>query len=155
MPDEDKEIRCFFCDKSQEQVIKVITGEKANICNECVDLCNDIIAEELPDETENEEIVPGDPLFFCSFCTEESPMGRPLAHSRDHNASICEKCILQHFQLIDIVRGPWKSSFFTGGLHFPLEPQSGIRPAMLGIIALTGLGIVIWRLFGGPFGITL
>lgn len=42
--------KCSFCQKSQRQVVKLITGSGVYICNECVDLCNDIIAEELAAE---------------------------------------------------------------------------------------------------------
>jgi ATP-dependent Clp protease ATP-binding subunit ClpX len=37
---------CSFCGKSSEQVTKLIAGPGVYICNECIDLCNDIIAEE-------------------------------------------------------------------------------------------------------------
>ena len=40
-------LKCSFCQKSQRQVRKLITGSGVYICNECVDLCNDILAEEL------------------------------------------------------------------------------------------------------------
>lgn len=38
-------IRCSFCGKSQKQVMQLIAGPQIYICNECVDLCNDIISE--------------------------------------------------------------------------------------------------------------
>jgi len=41
-----KELRCSFCGKPQRQVKKLIAGPSAYICNECVNLCNEIIAEE-------------------------------------------------------------------------------------------------------------
>ena len=37
---------CSFCGKSQDEVRKLIAGPKVYICDECIDLCNDIIAEE-------------------------------------------------------------------------------------------------------------
>ncbi len=37
---------CSFCGKSQHQVRKLIAGPAVFVCNECVDLCNDIIREE-------------------------------------------------------------------------------------------------------------
>ena len=40
-------LRCTFCGKHQEQLKKLIAGPGVYICNECVDLCNEIIAEEL------------------------------------------------------------------------------------------------------------
>ncbi len=44
---------CSFCGKSQGEVKKLIAGPGAYICNECVTLCNDIIAEELEKERAN------------------------------------------------------------------------------------------------------
>ena len=44
---------CSFCGKSQGEVKKLIAGPGAYICNECVALCNDIIAEELEKERAN------------------------------------------------------------------------------------------------------
>lgn len=40
------ELRCSFCGKSQDEVRKLIAGPAVYICDECVELCNDIIAEE-------------------------------------------------------------------------------------------------------------
>ena len=40
-------LTCSFCNKSQSEVAKLIAGPGVYICNECVDLCNQIIAEEL------------------------------------------------------------------------------------------------------------
>lgn len=41
-------LNCAFCSKSQKQVRKLIGGSGVYICNECVELCNDILEEELP-----------------------------------------------------------------------------------------------------------
>lgn len=41
---------CSFCGKSQEEVRKLIAGPEVYICDECIDLCNDIIMEEVEDE---------------------------------------------------------------------------------------------------------
>jgi len=40
-------VKCSFCSKTQKQVKKLIAGPSVYICDECIDLCNDIIAEEL------------------------------------------------------------------------------------------------------------
>jgi ATP-dependent Clp protease ATP-binding subunit ClpX len=37
---------CSFCGKSQDEVRKLVAGPKVYICDECIDLCNDIVAEE-------------------------------------------------------------------------------------------------------------
>lgn len=41
-----EELRCSFCGKSQKEVLKLIAGNSAYICNECVELCNEILEEE-------------------------------------------------------------------------------------------------------------
>ena len=41
-----KDLRCSFCGKSQREVRKLIAGPSVYICDECVELCNDIITEE-------------------------------------------------------------------------------------------------------------
>src|SRR3974390_509768 len=45
-------VKCSFCGKSQKQVKKLIAGPGVYICDECIDLCNDIIEEELSESTE-------------------------------------------------------------------------------------------------------
>ena len=47
---EDKKIRCSFCGRSQDKVDKLIAGNGAFICNECVKLCLNIMEEDMPDE---------------------------------------------------------------------------------------------------------
>jgi len=39
-------LKCSFCNKSQHEVKKLVAGPSVYICNECVDLCQDIIKEE-------------------------------------------------------------------------------------------------------------
>ena len=49
MPRKDSQgdvLRCSFCGKSQDEVKRLIAGPTAYICDECIDLCNDIILEE-------------------------------------------------------------------------------------------------------------
>lgn len=47
--DHSKLLYCSFCGKSQHEVRKLIAGPSVYICDECVDLCNDIIREEIRD----------------------------------------------------------------------------------------------------------
>ncbi|MGR3741910.1 ATP-dependent Clp protease ATP-binding subunit ClpX [Companilactobacillus sp. DQM5] len=44
-------IKCSFCGKTQDQVKKIVAGPGVYICNECIDLCKEIIEEELAHET--------------------------------------------------------------------------------------------------------
>ncbi len=45
----EKTLYCSFCGKSQHEVKKLIAGPSVFICDECIDLCNDIIREEVPE----------------------------------------------------------------------------------------------------------
>ena len=53
--DSDNLLFCSFCGKNQNEVRKLIAGPSVYICDECVDLCNDIIKEELNESTQSEE----------------------------------------------------------------------------------------------------
>ncbi len=52
----EQAIHCSFCAKPQEEVAKVIAGPGVFICNECVDLCVDILA--LPEESGDKPEIP-------------------------------------------------------------------------------------------------
>jgi len=55
MENKDTKLSCTFCGKGQEDVRKLIAGPSVYICDECVDLCNDIIEEEV--KAEDEEVL--------------------------------------------------------------------------------------------------
>ena len=48
--DEDGQLKCSFCGKSQEQVRTLVAGPGVYICDECIELCNEIIEEELSED---------------------------------------------------------------------------------------------------------
>ena len=48
----EKTLYCSFCGKSQHEVKKLIAGPSVFICDECIDLCNEIIRDELPSADE-------------------------------------------------------------------------------------------------------
>ncbi|MCL2344791.1 MAG: ATP-dependent Clp protease ATP-binding subunit ClpX [Desulfobulbus sp.] len=48
---QEKLLYCSFCGKSQHEVKKLIAGPSVFICDECIALCNDIVRDELPEET--------------------------------------------------------------------------------------------------------
>ena len=59
MENKDNKLTCTFCGKGQEDVRKLIAGPSVYICDECVDLCNDIIEEEVKsDEVEVLDVLP-------------------------------------------------------------------------------------------------
>src|ERR1041385_1546624 len=43
-------LRCSFCGKSQNEVKKLIAGPTVYICNECIDICNEIITDDVQQE---------------------------------------------------------------------------------------------------------
>ena len=53
--DDTKQLRCSFCGKTQEQVKRLIAGPSVYICDECVELCSEIIEEELEGAYEDDE----------------------------------------------------------------------------------------------------
>ena len=58
--DSSQALKCSFCGKSQKQVIKLIAGPGVYICDECIELCVEIIEEEKVEklETSSEEYLP-------------------------------------------------------------------------------------------------
>lgn len=52
--DEKGQLKCSFCGKLQEQVRKLVAGPGVYICDECIELCNEIIEEEFSDDVEVE-----------------------------------------------------------------------------------------------------
>jgi ATP-dependent Clp protease ATP-binding subunit ClpX len=48
-------VQCSFCGKTQEEVKKLIAGPTVYICDECIDLCNDIVKEDLQQEADSQE----------------------------------------------------------------------------------------------------
>ena len=60
-------LKCSFCGKSQKQVKKLIAGPGVYICDECIDLCNEIIEEELTDSGELTFDQLPTPREICAF----------------------------------------------------------------------------------------
>ncbi|HEY9708603.1 MAG TPA: ClpX C4-type zinc finger protein, partial [Oculatellaceae cyanobacterium] len=58
MSKSDSYLRCSFCGKSSEQVRKLIAGPGVYICDECVELCNEILDEELLTSSNDTAIQP-------------------------------------------------------------------------------------------------
>lgn len=54
--EEKGQLKCSFCGKSQEQVRKLVAGPGVYICDECIELCNEIIEEEIGDESELDHV---------------------------------------------------------------------------------------------------
>lgn len=76
MSDESKQsgdgkiLYCSFCGKSQHEVRKLIAGPSVYICDECVELCNDIIREELEDKDQDQNETLPTPREIHDFLNE-------------------------------------------------------------------------------------
>ena len=80
-------LKCSFCGKSQKQVKKLIAGPGVYICDECIDLCNEIIEEELSESSDLTFDALPKPREIYEFLDgyvdrpgqrEEDPLGRGL-----------------------------------------------------------------------------
>ena len=63
----DKHLRCSFCGKSKDAVKKFISGPNVYICNECIALCNEILAEEEEREGHRDDAVQEDSASRAAF----------------------------------------------------------------------------------------
>jgi len=69
--DSGKLLYCSFCGKSQHEVRKLIAGPSVFVCDECVDLCNDIIREEIQEKSaENKKRELPTPAEICAILDE-------------------------------------------------------------------------------------
>ena len=75
---DNKVLYCSFCGKSQHEVRKLIAGPSVYICDECVELCNDIIREELEDASMGERERLPTPQEIHEFL-DEYVIGQPQA----------------------------------------------------------------------------
>jgi ClpX C4-type zinc finger protein len=75
-----KVLRCSFCNKTQNEVRKLIAGPRVHICEECVDLCIDLLKEELRKKPQN--------CLLCGMTKEMQEMTRISGRG-----SICPACL--------------------------------------------------------------
>ena len=97
-------LRCSFCNKAQRDVRKLIAGPSVHICDECVDICLGILADERTDDRPSEQLQPdlpgtaGDPatpltlvVTTCALCHLSVPLEHALPV--DGRGFLCPGCI--------------------------------------------------------------
>ncbi|MDX1917870.1 MAG: ATP-dependent Clp protease ATP-binding subunit ClpX [Candidatus Caenarcaniphilales bacterium] len=90
---ESNKLKCSFCGKSQDQVRKLIAGPGVYICDECIELCNEILAEELYDNR-------------SSGNTAMKKGGPPLARPRPKAAENPQTAEKEELEPIDLAKIP-------------------------------------------------
>ncbi len=96
--DDDKLLYCSFCGKSQHEVRKLIAGPNVFICDECVELCNDIIREEM------EEAAPA----TTSKLPKPHDINRVLDEyviGQERAKKVLSVAVYNHFKRLDLQRG--------------------------------------------------
>jgi ribosomal protein S18 acetylase RimI-like enzyme len=87
-------VSCSFCAKSQDEVRKLVAGPKVFICDECVDLCNDIIAEECEAEGDTKPDAGASSLAATVSCVVcRLPRAAEEVVLVHDTAPICRSCL--------------------------------------------------------------
>lgn len=92
-------LKCSFCGKSQKQVKKLIAGSGVYICDECIELCNEIVAEELNEAIELGMVELPKPLEIFDFL-EEYVVGQT-----DAKRSLAV-AVYNHYKRVSGTQGP-------------------------------------------------
>ncbi|HTW09495.1 MAG TPA: ClpX C4-type zinc finger protein [Acidimicrobiales bacterium] len=80
----EEALRCSFCGKNRHKVVRLVAGPGVYICNECVDLCNQIIDQELARTTAPSKDPPS--LTAWSSLTDEDLLAQMVrAHAAHEN----------------------------------------------------------------------
>jgi hypothetical protein len=94
-------LRCSFCNKPQDDVSELIAGPKVFICNECVAVCNDVLAEteryeklhgQKPREHTSDGPTPWPNMIGCALCRVaiDADVGVVVGGNR---GTVCADCV--------------------------------------------------------------
>ncbi|MEO8222306.1 MAG: ATP-dependent Clp protease ATP-binding subunit ClpX [Specibacter sp.] len=121
-------LKCSFCGKSQKQVRKLIAGPGVYICDECIELCNEIIDEELAEVADLDAFDLPKPREIFDFLQEyvigQEPAKRSLAVA-----------VYNHYKRIQSGHAV-KSNTISGGVHDDVE----IAKSNILLVGPTGCG---------------
>ncbi len=122
-------LKCSFCGKSQKQVRKLIAGPGVYICDECIELCNEIIEEELAEVADLGSFELPKPREIFDFLQEyvigQEPAKRSLAVA-----------VYNHYKRIQAGHAPKSGSLADGGHNDDVE----IAKSNILLIGPTGCG---------------
>jgi ATP-dependent Clp protease ATP-binding subunit ClpX len=107
--EERKQLRCSFCNKTQDQVRKLIAGPNVYICDECIEICSEIIEEEFEDAEDSDEINLLKPVEIKEFLDEyvigqdEAKMALSVAVYNHYKRVLAEKALDVEIQKSNII----------------------------------------------------
>jgi ATP-dependent Clp protease ATP-binding subunit ClpX len=137
-------LKCSFCGKSQKQVKKLIAGPGVYICDECIELCNEIIEEELSDHPEVRFDELPKPREICEFLND-------YVVGQDPAKRILSVAVYNHYKRIQ---------FQNGQMRTPGAARDEVELAKSNILLLgpTGCGKTLLaqtlaRMLNVPFAI--
>lgn len=91
----DINIICSFCDKISYEVRKIFKGKFATICDECVELCEEIVIEEIEERIKGRiDMKSPTSELVCSFCIRRHIDPEVFALIAGPECFICDKCTL-------------------------------------------------------------
>src|SRR6185503_3377104 len=90
-------LRCSFCGKSQNEVKKLIAGPNVYVCNECIDICNEIINDDEQTEAASARTTLPKPVEISAFLDE-------YVIGQDDTKQRLAVAVYQHYKRIEMAK---------------------------------------------------